>query len=81
MSFLIMSGTVKRSGFKELLKSVSLLKALILSLNTALIHKEKSSLISTAISLKHKIIIIISGNVIKSLSNYLTAINKAPKEI
>jgi hypothetical protein len=32
-------------------------------------------------NLKNKIIIIISGNIIKGLSNYLTAINKALKEI
>ena len=76
-----MPGTVKRNGFKKLLKSVSLLKALTLSLNTALIRKEKSSFISTIISLKYKIIIIIDGNVIKSLLNCLTAINKALKEI
>jgi hypothetical protein len=81
MSSLIIPGIVKGSGFKELLKSISLLKALTLSLSTALIHKEKSGFISTVISLKYKITIVINGNVIKSLSNYLTAINKALKEI
>ena len=76
-----MLNTIKGSVFKELSKSVFLLKAFILSLNTALIRKKKPSLISTAISLKHRIVIIISGNVIKGLFNCLIAINKALKEI
>jgi len=79
-SFIILS-IIKRNGFKELSKSVSLLKTLTLSLNITLIHKEKFSLISTVISLKYKIIIIINGNIIKGLLNYLTAINKVLKEI
>jgi hypothetical protein len=79
-SFIIF-GIIKRNNFKELLKSVFLLKASTLNLSIALIYKEKSSFISTVISLKYKIIIIINGNVIKSLLNYLTAINKALKEI
>jgi len=81
MSSFIMFNTVKESGFKELSKSVSLLKASTLSLNTALIRREKSSLISIIISLKYKIIIIIDGNVIKGLLNCLIAINKALKEM
>ena len=79
-SFIILS-IIKRNGFKELSKSVFLLKTLTLSLNITLIHKEKFSLISTVISLKYKIIIIINGNIIKGLLNYLTAINKVLKEI
>ena len=81
MSSFIILNTVKESGFKELSKSVSLLKASTLSLSTALIRREKSSLISIIISLKYKIIIIIDGNVIKGLLNCLIAINKALKEM
>jgi len=76
-----MFNTIKESGFKKLLKSVFLLKALILSLNIALIRKEKSSFILMTISLKYKIIIIINGNIIKGLSNCLITINEALKEI
>jgi hypothetical protein len=81
MSSFIIFGIIKRNNFKELLKSVFLLKASTLNLNITLVYKEKSSFISTVISLKYKIIIIINGNVIKSLLNYLIAINKALKEI
>jgi hypothetical protein len=78
---LIILGTIKRSGFKRLLKSDTQLKASTLSLDITLIHREKSGLIITAANLKNRIIIIISGNIIKGLSNCLTAINKALKEI
>jgi hypothetical protein len=81
MSSLIISGTIKESVFKELSKSVSLSKASTLSLSTALVRREKPGLISTAISLKYRITIVVGGNVIKGLFNCLTAINKAPKEI
>ena len=81
ISSFIIFNIIKKRGFKELSKSISLLKASILSLNTALIYKEKSSFISTIISLKYKIIIIINKNVIKGLLNYLTAIKEVLKEI
>jgi len=81
MPFFIILGIIKGSGFKRLLKSDTQLKASTLSFNIALVYKEKSGLIITVMNLKNKIIIIISGNIIKGLSNCLITINKVLKEI
>ena len=57
------------------------IKASTLSLDIALVRREKSGLIIITANLKNRIVIIIGGNIIKGLSNCLTAINKALKEI
>jgi hypothetical protein len=53
---------------------------LTLSLNIALIYKEKPSHLIIIASLENKITIIINKIIIKGLLNYLTIINKALKK-
>jgi hypothetical protein len=66
MPFFTMPDIVKRSGFKRLLKSDTQSKASTLSLNIALVRKEKSGLIIITANLKNKIIIMISGILLKA---------------
>jgi hypothetical protein len=47
----------------------------------ALVYKEKLGFILIVITIKNRIAIVISGNIILGLLNYLTIINKALKEI
>ena len=78
--FPIILNIVKESSFRRLLMLVSLLRALTLALNIAIVYKEKPSPLLLLSRLENIIIIIISRNFIISLLNYLTAINKALKD-
>jgi hypothetical protein len=53
---------------------------LTLGLSIALVHRENPGLFIAVASLENKIAIIVGGNVVKGLSNYLTMINKALEE-
>jgi hypothetical protein len=53
---------------------------LTLSLNIALVRREKPGPLIVVVSLENGIVIIIGGNIIKGLLNYLTIINKALEE-
>jgi hypothetical protein len=54
---------------------------LTLNLNIALVYREKLGPILVIITIENGIVIIIGGNIIQGLLNYLTIINKALKEI
>jgi len=53
---------------------------LTLGLSIALVHREKPGPLIAAVSLENRIAIVVGGNVVKGLSNYLTTINKALEE-
>jgi hypothetical protein len=71
---------IKGNSFRRLLILVSLLRALTLALNIAIVYKEKPSPLLLLSGLENAIVIIIGGNLITGLLNYLTAINKALKK-
>jgi hypothetical protein len=81
MSSFIMPGIVKVSGFKDQSKSNSVSRASTLNLNMALVYREKLDLISAITTIENGIAMVVGGNVVQGLLNYLTIINKALKEI
>jgi hypothetical protein len=81
ISSLIIPSIVKASGSKDQLKLDSVLRALTLNLNTALIYREKLGPILIVTTIENGIAIVVDKNIIQGLLNYLTIINKALKEI
>ena len=75
-----MPSIVKGNSFKRLLILVSLLRASTLALSIAIVYKKKPSSLLLLNRLKNIMAIIIGGNLIISLLNYLIAINKALKD-
>jgi hypothetical protein len=75
-----MPGIVKGSSSRRLLTLVSLLRALTLALSIAIVYKKKPSPLLLLSGLENIIAIVIDRNLITGLLNYLTAINKAPKD-
>ena len=81
MSSPTVPGTVKASGSKDQSKSDSVSRASTPNPNTALVRREKSGPVSAVTTVENGIAMVVGGNVVQGLSNCLTAIDEAPKEI